>query len=125
MRIVAGLLIIMLPCLSGCGSKPPVTAHGQPVSYWTEKIEDPEAKIRLQAVKALGNVGAKDPVVVPTLTVGVKDADSEVRTAAILALLRMGPAAKDAIPALLEARQDSNAKVRESAEKALAKIQGS
>jgi HEAT repeat protein len=102
-----------------------VTAHGQPISYWVDRIQDADVKTRLQAVKALGNVGAKDKVVVPTLIVAVKDDDAEVRSAAVLALLRMGPAAKAAIPALVEARQDSNAEVRESVGKALEKIKGS
>jgi HEAT repeat protein len=125
MRVPFALLTTLLLALSGCGSKPPATAHGQPISYWVEKIQDADVKTRLQAVKALGNVGAKDAVVVPALSSAVKDKDAEVRAAAILALLRMGSDARAAIPALLDARQDSSAKVRQSAEKALSKIQAS
>ena len=125
MRNVAGFLIVACCGLSGCGAKPPVTAHGKPVSYWVENIRAAEVKTRLQAVRVLGNVGANDPVVVPTLIVAAKDKDAGVRVEAILALLRMGPEARDAVPTLTEARRDGDSRVRESAAKALEKIQGS
>src|SRR5262245_33312597 len=117
MRILAAFLIIMfaLNGLAGCGAQAPLTAHGKPVSHWVEKIRDPDVKTRLTAVKALGNVGAKDPVVVPTLIEAVKDKNADVRVEAILALLRIGPDAGDAIPVLTEARRDPNARVRDSA----------
>jgi vesicle coat complex subunit len=122
MRAAVGLLMLVSG-LTGCGTKSTFTAHGQPVSYWVERIQDPDEKTRLRAVKALGNVGVKDPVVVPALITAVKDKQEEVRVEAILALLRMGPDARDAIPALTEARQDSSPKVRDCAVKALEKIQ--
>jgi HEAT repeat protein len=124
MRIVVGLSSMLLVALSGCGPKPAMTAHGKPIAHWVERIQDADVQTRLQAVKSLGNVGAKDAVVVPTLIIAVKDVDAEVRKAAVLALLRMGPAAKSAIPVLMEAREDSNAEVRECVEKALVKIKG-
>jgi HEAT repeat protein len=124
MRSLLGFLMVTL-CLSGCGRDAPVTAHGKPVSHWVENIQATDVKTRLQAVKALGKVGVKDPVALPALIVAVKDKDAAVRAEAILALLRIGPDARDAVPALTEARRDSNAKVRECAAKALEKIQGS
>jgi HEAT repeat protein len=124
MRTSLGLLILTT-CVAGCGGNAPMTAHGKPVDYWVEKIGDPDVKVRLTAVKALGNVGVKDPVVVPTLTRAVKDKHVDVRVEAILALLRIGPPASDSIPVLTEACKDADPKVRQSAAKALQRIQGS
>lgn len=124
-RISIGPILLALCSVAGCGAQAPMTAHGKPVAYWVEKTGDADVKMRLQAVKALGNVGAKDPVVVPTLISAVKDKNADVRVEAILALLRMGPDAADAVPVLSEARRDVNPRVRDSAAKALARIQGS
>lgn len=121
-RVLCGLLFV---ALAGCGADAPITAHGKSVAYWAEKTRDPDVKTRLQAVRTLGNAGAKDPAVVPALSAAVKDKHDDVRVEAILALLRLGSDALDAVPALKEARKDANAKVRESAAKALEKIEGS
>lgn len=119
------IVLVMISCgMAGCASKEPMTSHGQPISHWIEKIQDPDAKTRLRAVKALANVGAKDPAVVPTLTGAVTDKDDDVRLEAILGLLRIGPPARAAVPALMQAQQDPNSKVREGATKAIEKIQG-
>jgi hypothetical protein len=123
-RTLIGILMVGCCALAGCGPTPPPTAHGKPVAYWVEQIHSGDDKTRLQAVKALANVGAKDPTVVPALTDAVRDKKEQVRVEAILALLRIGPDAADAVPALTEASRDRNTKVREAAARALERIQG-
>jgi HEAT repeat protein len=116
-------LVIIIPVLVGCGSKP-VTVGGQPVSHWLDALKDRDPKQRLQAVKALGRVGAADPAALPALAAALKDADPKVRAGAVVALVNMGPAAKDAVPALEEAQQDPDPTVRAFAEKAVKRFSG-
>jgi HEAT repeat protein len=122
-RFLLGLLVALLVGLGGCG-KQPIIVHGKPVRHWMGLLDSPDAKLRKQAVEALGNVGSADPEVVPALVRAVKDKDARVRAAAVLALLKIGPDAQDAIPALQAAQKDKNARVRDYATKALARIQG-
>jgi HEAT repeat protein len=120
-KLQLGLLVALAVGLGGCG-KGPTVVHGKPVRHWVESLDSPDARLRKQAVEALGNVGSADPEVVPALVRAVKDKDTRVRAAAVLALLKIGPDALDAIPALQAAQQDKNAQVRIYATKALARI---
>jgi HEAT repeat protein len=119
--LVVGILSVFL---GGCRRAEPTLVGGKPVNYWVQALQDPDAKLRKKAAFKLGNVGAADPAVVPTLILAVKDRDAGVRAEAILALLKIGPAVPEAIPAFLEAQKDRDANVRSSAAKALEKIQG-
>ena len=124
MRVVLPLAL-SFTLLPGCArEKPPVMSHGKPVSYWLEALNDPDARKRVQAVKALGHVGTADPAALPALTAALKDRDPAVRARVVLALLNIGPAASEAIPALEEARNDSDPTVRSYVEKALERIRG-
>lgn len=125
MRLV--MLFALAILLSGCaGKEAPTLSGGKPVSYWVEACRNPDPKMRKKAVFKLGNVGASDAAVLPTLIGTLKDADAGVRCDAILALLKCGADAKDAIPALTDVqRQDRNTTVRAYAAKALEILQGS
>jgi HEAT repeat protein len=118
--LVAGLVILV----GGCVRTPPPTAHGRPVPFWVEKLQDPDARVRGKAVQVLGNVGASDPAVVPALVRALGDRDALVRRAGVLALGKIGPAAREAVPALSACRHDRDARVRQGAARALERIHG-
>ena len=124
-RALPGLLLLPV-FLMGCSSKPdgPLTAGGQPVSYWLEEMKKPSPKARKKAVKELGHVGKADPSAIPAVINALKDADAGVRAEAALALLNLGTDAADAAPALAEATKDRDPKVRTYADKALEKVRG-
>ena len=125
MRYDSSLVILFMALLAGCAKeKGPVTAHGKPVDYWLQELNNPEAKARQEAVVALGHVGTADAGAIPALIESVKDRDAGVRDKAILALLNIGPGAKGAIPALREAENDKDLTVRSHASSALARIRG-
>ena len=111
--------------LAGCVAKTePISAHGKPVAFWVDELQNSDADARKLAVTNLGHVGTADPAVLPALIDAVADADAVVRDAAVLALLNIGPDAADATDALNEALGDKDATVRVHAAKALARIQG-
>src|SRR5437868_15259309 len=97
-QLLLGLATVA--AFAGCGPTPPKTAHYQPVSHWVTALKDPDAKVRKQAVRILGNVGPNDPAAIPALTQALADADAAVRIEAIVALMKIGPPAKEAIRAL-------------------------
>jgi HEAT repeat protein len=125
LRYQSLLLLLALSTAGGCGARQDQEpkAGGKPLSHWLEAIHDKDATVRHKAATKLGNIGARDPAVVPALTAAVKDPDATVRAEAILSLLKIGPPAKDAIPVLTDALKDPDAKVRLYAEKALAQIE--
>jgi HEAT repeat protein len=110
--------MLALTLLGGCGRREPVLSHGHPVSYWVEKLHDPDAPARKKAVVALGHAGTADPGAIPAVIGAVHDRDAGVRREAVLALLNLGPAAWEAVPALTEAQNDRDAQVRAYAVKA-------
>jgi HEAT repeat protein len=120
MTLLVGLLAV------GCGKPPaPLTAGGQPVSYWLDELKKPDAKAREKAVRKLGHIGSADPTAIPAVIGAVKDKSAQVRREAVLALLNLGPAAHEAVPALTEAStKDADATVRQYAIKALEKVRG-
>lgn len=72
-------------------------------------ISDPNAKVRMQAVVALGNIGQKEAV--PTLLKAIQDKDWTVRLETVLALDRIGPT-PEVILAMMPALSDPNKYVR-------------
>ena len=81
-------------------------------------------EVRLRAMKALGEVGAKADAALPELILAMDDRDEEIRTAAAEALgaVGSGPRERAAILPLLEALKDDDRVVREQAAKALSQI---
>lgn len=118
--------LAILYCLAGCGPKVPAeyTVSGKPLEFWLDALSDSQPQVRVQAIRALGNVGPAAPEVIPALIGVLRDSDPAVRGQAALALLKFGPEAKSALPALTDAKNDSDKTVRNFAAKALEKIQG-
>jgi len=108
----------------GCGQAPSTLAHGKPLDYWLQSLENRDAKTRKKAVQVLGNIGPADSAVIPALCTALKDRDVAVRREAVVALTKLGPKAKDALPALGEVVQDRDSKLRSQADKAIRAIQG-
>lgn len=110
----------------GCGrSSTEVICSGQPTRYWVEALKNPDARLRLKAVKALGNIGPADAPAIPALIEALKDEDPRIRAEAAVALHKNASEAQEASYALNEALYDQNEHVRVCAAKALEKIQGS
>ena len=120
------LLILLSVAQLGCGTRVPseFQVSGKPIEHWLSAIHDPDPKLRLKAVRALGNVGPHHPQAIPTLAKALGDARADIRGQAALALLKSGPRAKAAIPALETATRDADPRVCQSAKQALEKIGG-
>jgi HEAT repeat protein len=116
------VLLVLVGLVGGCGEQRPVMSHGKPVGHWVEALRDPNAKVRKQAVTALGHVGTADPAALPAVIEAVNDRDARVRAEAVLRLLNLGPAARDAIPALEQACRDRDPTVRAYAARALERV---
>lgn len=118
--------VVMLLCLAGCGPTIPAeyTVSGKSLEFWLDALSDNQPKVRIRAIRALGNLGPVAPEVVPAITAALHDSDPTVRGQAALALLKFGPEAKSAIPALTDAQNDADETVRNFAAKALENIEG-
>ncbi|MGH7150599.1 MAG: HEAT repeat domain-containing protein, partial [Planctomycetota bacterium] len=88
------------------------------VQALVDKLKDPDASVRWDAVSQLAQAG--NPRVVPFLVPLLKDEDDFVRHNAALTLGELD--ARSAVPALLDSLGDGNAIVRDSAITALRRI---
>lgn len=86
-------------------------------------LSDPDIRVQMAAVTALGDIG--DPIAVPDLTmVGLAHPEPEIRAASAIALGKIADPAR-CIPALLDATADENAGVRREALDGLSRHYGS
>jgi HEAT repeat protein len=93
--------------------------------YWIESLDNPSARVRREAVFALGACGAEAGEAVPALAaLLLGDSDEAVRSEAALALSKMNPASRTAVPSLSQALQDGNPGVRMYAALALFRLGG-
>jgi HEAT repeat protein len=90
----------------------------------TEVLDDPEARVRQQAARALTEAGPSAmPASERLANLARSDVDRDVRLQAVLALGNIGPRAQAAVPALLDVlRKDSRDGIRGNAGWALGKI---
>jgi HEAT repeat protein len=88
-----------------------------------ELINDSDQDVRLNAVKALGGIGARTKDAGPILLEDLKDSNKSMRRAAAVALGRIRPVAENAVPRLVGLlRTDPEGEVRRAAADALARI---
>jgi RNA polymerase sigma factor (sigma-70 family) len=127
-----------------------VLYQGKPVDHWLKVLKDRDAGYRIQAIKALGAIGAGDKRTIPAILECLKDRqvgysagqalagigkdgvaaligslkakDREARANAITALNEMGPEAKEAVPALIESLEEKDKDFRLGAAYALGRI---
>jgi hypothetical protein len=71
------------------------------VALLAEKLSDPAAGVRWQALWSLSRFRKQHSVIVPLLSRGLDDADASVRRTAVQCLQRFGPQAKSSLPQLL------------------------
>src|SRR3954452_19899044 len=117
MRIAVLAFLPLL--LAGCGSPP--LYKGKPAAYWREALKGDDAKLRREAITAMGALKVKDAV--PDLVAALQDRDAEVRAKAAESLWSVGGAdTAEAVPALLPLLRDKDAGVRLSAAGALGQI---
>jgi HEAT repeat protein len=109
--------------LSGCSNVESPHSGSKPVSHWLSGLKNSDPKARKTSVAKLGNIGAADRAIVPTLVQMLTDADPGVRRESILALVKLNAQAPEATAVLKElASSDSDPQVRSYAAKALAKL---
>ena len=75
-------------------------------------------------IEALGQIGPKEPTVVPLLIGLLTDKSANIRCAAAWALEQIGPEAKAAVPAPRGLLKDENEDVHKAADEALGDIEG-
>lgn len=75
---------------------------GRPVGFWIKQLQDKDTSFRLEALKALGEIGPDGHEAIPALIQALEDSQDEIRVGAVRALGQMGPKAKSAVPALLK-----------------------
>jgi HEAT repeat protein len=111
-------LISLLFLLVGCGKEETVY-QGKPISYWVKQLNGINEEARVEAAKALGQVGVEG---MAALVEAFRSGPSAVRSAAADALGVIGPQAKEAKAALTAALQDDDHTVRQHAAYALGLI---
>jgi len=85
-------------------------------------LKDPLKKktsIRVEAARALGNIGRESEDALHTLELALNDPRSIVRREAALSIGKLGSSARNAIPSLLIALKDENRDVRWRSSEAL------
>lgn len=87
---------------------------------WLEHLKNRDQRVRLAAVKSLGEMGAEAEIAVPSLVDIVRNNYDPCRKAAIVAVGQIGPKAYDATNPLIQALKSSD--VEEAAGKSLAQI---
>lgn len=140
---------VMLVSISPAHADEPVWLRKH-VADLTIRLRDRDAKVRLDAARSLGNLGAAGRTAVPALIEVVrdrsldlakqaaqslaqigaleeliklaKDEDARVRARAIVAIGRFGPDGADAVPMLTNAVDDSNSEVRQASVDSLGEI---
>ena len=119
-----GIVLLTVAC-SACTAREPVY-QGKSLPDWIEGLQAPDPRLRSEAARALGDMGAAASAGVPSLTKALRDQQPSVRVAAAEALGRIGAESRSAIPALKGAQaRDENDSVRQAAATALLTIQAS
>ncbi len=116
--------VVLALLVAGCGETAShTTVGGRDASAWIKALNDPDAKLRRQAVLKLGNVIADNPAAAEALETALKDADPLVRFDAVLAVFK-DPVPRPSVLLALESMSlsDPDQKVKEAAAKALVKI---
>jgi HEAT repeat protein len=113
----SSLLIFSLVVVSsGCGTSPPAVSGGKPVEHWLTAIRDSDPKVRVEAVRKLGNIGRKDSAALPAAFGALTDPDPAVRKEAIYAVVRNRNSSGPALPILARMRtEDTDPAIRQLA----------
>ena len=107
----AGFALILLSFpIAGIGAQE--TSDEKPIADWLETLKQPESEARLEALRAIQELGPEAEEAVPALVDTLGDGDVEIRAAAAEALGAIGPGAKAGIPALIEALTDRGVVIR-------------
>lgn len=120
----AGSWSVLASPLSGEEAKEESLYGGQPTSFWIKQLQDRDASMRQQAMRALAELGPRQKGAVQALAEMLKDRNEGVRFGAALNLGRMGPEAASVVPLLIAALRDQDQFVRLAAVRALGSIGG-
>lgn len=123
--LTCAILSMMILAVAGCKShdEAPILAGGREVESWLTALQDPDPKVRRQAVLKLGNVGDADPDVEQGLSGALSDRDPQVRRDAVFAVVKLQQPG-DEIVSQLEtmSRDDNEPGIRDVATRALARL---
>ena len=104
---------------SGCGTSPAPISRGKSVEHWLEASTDADPKVRVEAIKKLGNIGNKAPAALPTVFEALADPSPAVRKEAIYAIVRNRQASSKAIHRFEDMKEnDEDSEIREIAAEA-------
>lgn len=112
------LAVLGLALLSfGCGTSPPPIAGGKPVEHWLAAAHDPDAKVRTEAIRKLGNIGRKQSSALDAVFNALADTEPSVRREAIFAVVRNRSEFPSALPILARMQtEDPDPQIRALAE---------
>lgn len=96
--------------------------ENRPVGFWAYQLKSDNAEVRLEAVRALGQMGPGSRRAVPDLAAALKDPNDTVRLNAALALYKVGPEAVEALDELIDALKDPHPQVRMNSALALTQL---
>jgi HEAT repeat protein len=103
----------------GCGPALEPIAGGKPVDHWIEASQNEDPKVRVEAIKKLGNIGNKVPEAISTIIDALADKSAAVRKEAIYAVVRNRRACAAAVPILDEMKDnDPDPAIRKIADEA-------
>lgn len=83
---------------------------------------DQEADVRIRAIRALGEVQAEPPKVIPRLCAILEDGDPRTQSAVISSMIQYGTNAVSAVPTLVRISQRGNDELAKEAVDAIARI---
>jgi HEAT repeat protein len=95
--------------------------RGLTMTWWLQRLKDEsiDAKLKLEAIRALRTIGPRAAEAIPDLISSMEDSDFEVRVAAIDALGTVGKGSDLAAAALLDTLDDSDTWYRMNAMRAM------
>jgi hypothetical protein len=85
--------------------------QGWPASFWLKQFEDVDPKYRLEAIKALGALAAKNKDLIPVLLASLKDENDEVGGWGAYALAGLGTKVVPDLVAVLKDKTALNAQI--------------
>jgi HEAT repeat protein len=113
-RVITPLLAVVKYEYSNGSSQTPgaLKKFGQNDDRVIAELKDINAKVRSEAIEALGELGKTDKQVFAALVAALEDNDSDVRAAAASALGELGKSDERALAALVTALKDNDSNVR-------------
>ncbi len=119
--LISACILLSLTACFPSPPLPPTPVVPRDIPSLIKLLHNPDDRIRLAAIDALGELGPAAAPAVPDLA-GILSEDSDLRMSAIDTLSNIGPAAAPAVPALIKVLDDKSSGYRGQAAQALGNI---